>query len=97
MQRIQNKSSGRARPHCPISTSAPLGPPAAPSARGKGIGTAVAAALVRQLATVQGIRLLTAVTGAENTASRRLLERQGFHFTGPLPGTGEVRYTLSLS
>ena len=69
----------------------------APSARGKGIGTAIVAALVRQLATVQGIRRLTAVTGAENTASRRLLERQGFHLAGPLPGTGEVRYTLSLS
>jgi RimJ/RimL family protein N-acetyltransferase len=43
------------------------------------------------------IRRLTAVTGAENTASRRLLERQGFHLTGPLPGTDEVRYILSLT
>ena len=69
----------------------------APSARGQGIGTAAVAALVRRLAAVPGIRQLTAVTGAENTASRRLLERQGFRLTGPLPGTDEVRYTLSLS
>ena len=39
---------------------------------------------------------LTAVTVVANTASRRLLERQGFHLTGPVPGTDEVRYTLSL-
>ena len=69
----------------------------APSARGQGIGTAAVAALVRCLAAVPGIRRLTAVTGAENTASRRLLERQGFHLTGPLPGTDEVCYILSLS
>ena len=69
----------------------------APSARGKGIGTAAVAALVRRLAAVPGIRRLTAVTDAQNTASRRLLERQGFHITGPLPGTDEVRYTRNLS
>ena len=69
----------------------------AASTRGKGIGTAAVAALVRCLATVPRIREVTAVTGAENMASRRLLERQGFHLTGPLPGTDEVRYTLSLS
>jgi len=68
----------------------------APSARGKGIGTAAMAALVGRLATVPGIRQVTAVTGAQNTASRRLLERQGFHIIGPLPGTGDVRYTLSF-
>jgi len=27
---------------------------------------------------------------------RRLLERLGFHMTGPLPATDEVRYTLIL-
>ena len=69
----------------------------APSARGQGIGTAAVAALVRYLAAVPGIRRLTAVTDTGNTASRRLLERQGFDLTGPLPGTDEVRYTLSLS
>jgi RimJ/RimL family protein N-acetyltransferase len=69
----------------------------APSARGQGIGTAVMAALVGRLAAVPGIRQITAVTGAQNTASRRLLERQGFHVAGPLPDTDEVRYTLSLS
>jgi RimJ/RimL family protein N-acetyltransferase len=69
----------------------------APSARGQGIGTAAVAALVRCLTAVPEIRRLTAVTGAGNTASRRLLEGQGFHLKGPLPGTDEVRYTLSLS
>lgn len=42
-----------------------------------------------------GIRQVTAVTGAQNTPSRRLVERQGFQFTGSLPAS-EVRYTLSL-
>jgi GNAT superfamily N-acetyltransferase len=69
----------------------------APSTRGKGIGTAAVAALVSRLAAMPAIRRLTAVTGAQNTASRRLLERQGFHLTGPLPGTDDVRYTLNLS
>jgi len=69
----------------------------APSARGQGIGTAAVAALVGRLAAVPGVRRITAVTGAQNTASRRLLERQGFHITDPPPGTDQVRYTLSLS
>jgi L-amino acid N-acyltransferase YncA len=69
----------------------------APSARGKGIGTAAVGALVERLAAVPGIHRITAVTGAENAASRRLLERQGFRLTGTLPGSDEVRYTLSLS
>jgi len=68
----------------------------APSARGKGIGTAAVAALVRRLAGVPGIRRVTAVTGAENTPSRRLLERQGFRITGTLPDIDEVRYALRL-
>jgi ribosomal-protein-alanine N-acetyltransferase len=68
----------------------------APSARGQGIGTAAVGALVSRLTAVPGIRRITAVTGAQNTASRRLLERQGFRITGPSPDTGEVRYTLSL-
>jgi RimJ/RimL family protein N-acetyltransferase len=69
----------------------------APSARGQGIGTAAVAALVGRFAAVPQIRRLTAVTSAQNTASRRLLERQGFRITDPLPGTDEVRYTLTLS
>ena len=68
----------------------------APSARGQGIGNAAVGALVSRLTAVPGIRRITAVTGAQNTASRRLLERQGFRITGPPPDTGEVRYTLSL-
>ena len=69
----------------------------APSARGQGIGTAAVTAFIGCLAAVPGICRLTAVTGARNTASRRLLERQGFHLTGPLPGADEVRYTLILT
>ena len=76
--------------------SVEIGYSLAPSARGKGIGTAAVAALVRGLTVVPGIRRITAVTGAQNTASRRLLERQGFRRTDPLPGTDEVRYTLSV-
>jgi RimJ/RimL family protein N-acetyltransferase len=55
------------------------------------------AALVRRIAAVPGIRRITAVTGAQNTASRRLLERQGFRIRDQLPDAGQVRYTLSLS
>ena len=40
---------------------------------------------------------LAGLTGAQNTASRRLLERQGFRVTDQLPDTGQVRYTLNLS
>ena len=69
----------------------------APATRGQGIGTAAVAAFVGRLASVPGIRRLTAVTGADNTASRRLLERLGFHLTAPLPGPGEVRYALVLN
>jgi GNAT superfamily N-acetyltransferase len=74
-----------------------IGHSLAPSVRGQGIGTAAVAALVRRLTAVPQVRRLTAVTGARNTASRRLLERQGFQLTGPVHGTDEVRYTLSLS
>jgi GNAT superfamily N-acetyltransferase len=69
----------------------------APSARGQGIGTAAVAAFVRRLAKEPGIRRVTTVTGAQNPASRRLLERQGFHLTDPLPGTDEVGYARNLS
>jgi GNAT superfamily N-acetyltransferase len=69
----------------------------APAARGQGIGTAAVAAFVGRLASVPGIRRLAAVTGADNTASRRLLEGLGFHLMAPLPDPGEVRYTLVLN
>jgi RimJ/RimL family protein N-acetyltransferase len=69
----------------------------APTARGQGIGTAAVAALVGRLAAVPEIREITAVTGVQNTASRRLLERCGFRFTETLPDTDEVRYALSVS
>jgi RimJ/RimL family protein N-acetyltransferase len=54
------------------------------------------AAFVGRLASVPGIRRLTAVTGADNTASRRLLEGLGFHLMTPRPGPGEARYALVL-
>jgi len=76
--------------------SVEIGYSLAPSARGQGIGTAAVSALVTRLAAIPRIRQVTAVTGAGNTASRRLLERQGFRLTGQLPGTGEVSYTLDL-
>jgi len=50
-------------------------------------------ATAARLAAVPGIRRITAITGTQNTASRRLLERQGFRITDPLPGTDEVCYT----
>lgn len=69
----------------------------APSARGQGVGTAALAAPRQPPRGGAGIRRITAVTGAQNATSRRLLERQGFRIAGTLPGTDEVRYTLSLS
>lgn len=99
VRRADGKIIGDLGTHGPPDTDGcvEIGYSLAPSARGQGTGAAVVAALARRLAAVEGIRRLTAITGAENTASRRLLERQGFQLTGPLPGTGEVRYTLSLS
>jgi RimJ/RimL family protein N-acetyltransferase len=67
-----------------------------PSSRGEGIGTAAVGALVRRIAAAPEVRWITAVTGAQNTASRRLLERQGFRVSDQLPDTGQVRYTLSV-
>jgi RimJ/RimL family protein N-acetyltransferase len=77
--------------------SVEIGYSLAPSSRGKGVGTAAVGALVRRIGAAPGIHRITAVTGAQNTASRRLLERQGFRVTEQLPDTGEVRYTLSPS
>lgn len=68
----------------------------APAARGKGVGTAAVGALVGRLASVPGVRVVTAITGTGNVASRRLLERQGFRCTGPLPDRDEVRYALEV-
>ena len=76
--------------------SVEIGYSLAPSARGKGIGTAAVSALIKRLAAIPRISQVTAVTGTGNTASRRLLERQGFQLTGQLPATDEMRYTLDL-
>ena len=75
--------------------SVEIGYSLAPGVRGRGIGTAAVAALVGRLSAVPEIRELTAITGAQNTASRRLLERQGFRLAGALPETDEVRYALN--
>ena len=77
--------------------SVEIGYALAPSVRGQGVGTEAVAALVGRLSAVPGIRRITAVTGADNTASRRLLERLGFRLDGSLPGAGEVRYGLDLT
>jgi ribosomal-protein-alanine N-acetyltransferase len=69
----------------------------APSVRGQGVGTAAVAGLVGRLAAVPGIRRIVAMTGADNTASRRLLERLGFRLDGSPPVAGEVRYALDVS
>jgi RimJ/RimL family protein N-acetyltransferase len=69
----------------------------APGARGQGIGSATVGALVRRLASVPGIRVITAITGVQNTASRRLLEGLRFLCTGSLPDSDEVRYELGVS
>ena len=69
----------------------------APSARGQGIGSAAVAALIERLATVPGIRAVTAITGADNLASRRLLERLGFLLADFVPGANQVRYLLNLA
>jgi RimJ/RimL family protein N-acetyltransferase len=67
----------------------------APSVRGQGVGTAAVGALVRRLSLAPEVRQITAVTGVDNVASRRLLERLGFLVTDLLPDSAEVRYTLS--
>ena len=99
VRRADGRIVGDLRTHGPPDSEGcvEIGYSFAPSARGQDTGTAAVAALVRRLTAVPQIRRLTAVTGAHNTASRRLLERQGFHLTGPVPGTDEVRYTLNLS
>jgi RimJ/RimL family protein N-acetyltransferase len=68
----------------------------APSVRGQGIGSAAVGALVERLSSVESLRRITAVTGADNVPSRRLLERLGFKVTDQLPDSGEVGYALTV-
>ena len=68
----------------------------APSVRGQGIGSAAVGALVRRLSSVAAVHQITAVTGAGNVPSRRLLERLGFQVTDQLADSGEVRYALAV-
>jgi RimJ/RimL family protein N-acetyltransferase len=76
--------------------SVEIGYALAPSVRGQGVGTAAVGALAGCLSAMPGIRRITAVTGAENVASRKLLDRLGFRFEGAITGTDEVRYALSV-
>jgi ribosomal protein S18 acetylase RimI-like enzyme len=68
----------------------------APSARGQGTGTAAVGALVRRLSLAPEVHRITAVTGVDNVASRRLLERLGFVVTDQLLASAEVRYELTV-
>jgi RimJ/RimL family protein N-acetyltransferase len=68
----------------------------APSVRGQGMGSAAVGALVGRLSSLPAVRQITAVTGADNVPSRRLLERLGFQVSDQLPDSGELRYTLPV-
>ena len=60
--------------------------------RGRGLGTALVAALVAELSGLPEVRRIEARVVADNIASRRVLERAGFALVevGPV----EMRYTL---
>jgi len=78
--------------------SVEIGYSLAPSARGQGVGTAAVTGLVGRLSAVPGIRQIVANTGADNTPSRRLLERLGFRLAADgEPAADEVRYALDVS
>jgi len=54
--------------------------------RGKGIGTLLIQMAVSHARNVSGIRTLTAEVLPDNTASRRIFEKCGFHLSGEKPG-----------
>jgi ribosomal-protein-alanine N-acetyltransferase len=60
--------------------------------RGRGLGGRTVAALVEELRLHHGVRRIVAYVVADNLASRRALERNGFALVevGPV----EMRYTL---
>ena len=58
----------------------------AASERGKGIGTLLIQMAVSHARNVSGIRTLTAEVLPDNTASRRIFEKCGFHLSGEKPG-----------
>ena len=54
--------------------------------RGKGIGTLLIQTAVSYAGNLSGIRTLTAEVLPDNTASRRIFEKCGFHLSGEKPG-----------
>jgi RimJ/RimL family protein N-acetyltransferase len=54
--------------------------------RGKGIGTLLIQTAVSYTGNLSGIRALTAEVLPDNTASRRIFEKCGFHLSGEKPG-----------
>ena len=54
--------------------------------RGKGLGTLLIQMAVSHARNVSGIRTLTAEVLPDNTASRRIFEKCGFHLSGEKPG-----------
>ena len=64
----------------------------APSARGRGIGTAAVRALTGWVEAQPGVRRITAEVLVGNLPSRRLLERLGFTPSDPASEAGYVRY-----
>lgn len=66
------------------------------SEHGRGVGTAAIGALVQRLASDPGVRRITAVTGARNVPSRRLLDRLGFTVAATLEASDELRYEMEV-
>ena len=58
----------------------------AASERGKGLGTLLIQMAVSYAENLSGIRTLTAEVLPDNTASRRIFEKCGFHLSGEKPG-----------
>lgn len=58
----------------------------AASERGKGLGTLLIQMAVSYAGKLSGIRTLTAEVLPDNTASRRIFEKCGFHLSGEKPG-----------
>ena len=64
-----------------------------PSLRGQGIATELAGALTGWALAVPRVRMVIAETNEQNTASRRVLEKNGYLNTGSGNDPGSIRYT----
>ncbi|GAB2774256.1 RimJ/RimL family protein N-acetyltransferase [Hymenobacter luteus] len=65
--------------------------------RGRGLGTELVAGLIRHAADTGLVRQLTARTTPANTASRRILEQNGFCLSGPDPDAeGQLHFVRDL-